>query len=179
MNFFFLNVDAKYLAYLMSVRFPATESCVFEADLSRKETRLQATNPRFDPDLLHSTQIFIHLLPSMLCFCFDIWRCANGSSGRLLVDLVQGGPVSALQGAVGIPAAHLYDFLTVYWPQYARGPTLIRTPAFVQQCFANRSGTQNVTVKGHGTAYRPASTRATTTGNIWGSRGQGRRLGGD
>ena len=95
----------------------------------------------------------------------------------LLVSFVQGGFGAAISEAVGIPVAHLYDYLTIYWPRYGRGPNLIQTPAFVKAWFANRVGSHDVQTKGHGTAYRPAQSSASTTGASWGSRGHGRRLG--
>ena len=98
----------------------------------------------------------------------------------LFFTLVQGGPDAMFVEALGIPAAHLYDFLAHYWPEYGGGINLLKTPNFVHRLFENVHGAKGVTVKGHGTAYRSApTTSATSSGNNWGSRGQGRRLGSD
>ena len=102
----------------------------------------------------------------------------------LLLSLIQAGPEAALTEAAGIPAAHLYDFLTVLWPQYGGGRNLIPTPEFLKRWFEGSSGTKRVEVKVHGTSYRastPGGSSASSSGfsNPWGSRGQGRRLGGD
>ncbi len=92
----------------------------------------------------------------------------------------------ALQQATGLLAAHLYDFLTRLYPTFGGGRNYIRTPAMVQRWFgATRPSTA---ARGYGTAYRPASqqpSQGTSSGlsrgisSIWGSRGAGRRLGGD
>ena len=83
-------------------------------------------------------------------------------------------PMAAMYEVVGLVAAHLYDFLTVYWPQFGQGINVIRTPNFVREWFSSGTGSKDVTVKGHGIAYQPRS-----MGSNWGNRGQGRRLGGD
>jgi len=103
----------------------------------------------------------------------------------LLLSLVQSGPEAAMVEATGIPAAHLYDFLTVYWPRYGGGRSLIPTPAFLERWFENISGAKRVEVKGHGTSFQPTSragpstAQASGASTAWSSRGQGRRLGGD
>lgn len=101
----------------------------------------------------------------------------------LFITLLQAGPDAMLVEALGIPAAHLYDFLTQYWPQYGGGVNILKTPEFVNQWFEGMSGAKRVIVKGHGTAHRPptaaTSSSATSSGTAWATRGQGRRLGGD
>ena len=103
------------------------------------------------------------------------------------LTLVLGGPNAALQQFMGLLAAHLYDFLTRLWPTFGGGKNYIQTPAIVKRWFgADRRG---ITVKGYGTAYRPASqatsrpSQGSSSGfsfsNSWSGRGQGRRLGGD
>ena len=100
----------------------------------------------------------------------------------LFLSFIQSGPEAAFEEAMGIPAAHLYDFLTRYWPEYGGGYNILKTPDFVTRWFEGVSGAKQVTVKGHGTAFRPtpsASSAAVSSGSSWGTRGQGRRLGGD
>ncbi|MCJ1472866.1 hypothetical protein MMC13_001515 [Lambiella insularis] len=78
---------------------------------------------------------------------------------------------------LGIPAAHLYDFLTRLWPAFGGGRNMIRTPAFISRIFG---GPQRVTVAKQGTIFRPPPQTTTTSfQGGWGSRGQGRRLGGE
>ena len=94
----------------------------------------------------------------------------------LFVTFLVGGEL--LPECMGLLAAHLYDFLTIYWPRYGGGPSLIRTPDLVRQWLGSPSGGHDVSRKGYGTAYRPIPrAAATSSGNIWGSRGQGKRLG--
>lgn len=104
----------------------------------------------------------------------------------LFLTFVQMGPEKMFEEALGIPAAHLYDFLTRYWPEHGGGINILKTPQFVTGWFENAHGAGRVTVKGHGTAIRPkqgtsssSSTSAVSSGNNWRERGQGRRLGGD
>ncbi|KAI9818530.1 MAG: hypothetical protein M1827_000589 [Pycnora praestabilis] len=110
----------------------------------------------------------------------------------LLMTMVMGGPGAALNQAMGLVAAHLYDFLTRLYPTFGGGRNYIVTPSIVRRWFGgDRPGP---TSRGYGTAFtaRPAiqpSNRGTSSGfssgfgsgvsNIWGSRGQGQRLGGD
>ena len=82
--------------------------------------------------------------------------------------------------ALGIPAAHLYDFLTRLWPTFGGGTSLVRTPAFVRRWFMGNSGSDRVVVKKHGTVFRPPTQATTTSFSAgWGARGRGHRLGGD
>lgn len=95
---------------------------------------------------------------------------------------LQAGPLAALVELTGAVAAHLYDFLTVYWPEHGNGANVIVTPAFVAKWFQD-SGARTVNT-GVGTAYRPRAgpeqARGTTSGfSSWNSRGSGRRLGGE
>lgn len=104
----------------------------------------------------------------------------------LLLTFVTGGPEAAMMQGTGLLAAHLYDFLTRLWPTFGGGRNYIFTPRFVRQWFGGDR--RNIQVKGYGTAIRPGmpqqAARGTSSGfssftSQWGSRGQGRRLGGD
>ena len=103
----------------------------------------------------------------------------------LLLTLVQNGPEAALGEASGIVAAHLYDFLTIYWPLYGGGWSLLFTPAFLERFFETTAGAKRVEVKEHGMSFRQSSRTTGSTpsalgfSSSWNSRGQGRRLGGD
>lgn len=103
----------------------------------------------------------------------------------LFISLVQGGPGAALMEATAIPAAHLYDFLTVYWPRYGGGRNLLPTPAILERMFANVRGARQVNTKGHGTAFQPSapgsnatSASSSSVSNPFSFQGRGRRLGG-
>ena len=102
----------------------------------------------------------------------------------LLMTLVMAGPGAVMQQATGIVAAHLYDFLTRLWPTFGGGRNYIITPAIVKRWFG--ADRPNIQARGYGTAFRqatPAPGRGTSSGfgfsTAWGTRGQGRRLGGD
>lgn len=106
----------------------------------------------------------------------------------LLLTLIMGGPIAALQQATGVFAAHLYDFLTRLYPTFQGGRNFIQTPALVKRWFQSNTGTY--THKGYGASYRPAQSQQQTSppargwtsgfsSGAWGSRGQGHRLGGD
>ncbi|SLM38995.1 Peptidase S54, rhomboid domain [Lasallia pustulata] len=104
----------------------------------------------------------------------------------LLVTFIMGGPLAALQQAMGVVAAHLYDFLTRLYPTFGGGRNLLRTPYFVQRWFG--ADKRTATARSYGTAFRPGvqqPSRGSSSGfssgfsGVWGSRGQGRRLGGD
>ena len=88
------------------------------------------------------------------------------------------GPEAAMTQALGIPAAHLYDFLTRYWPEFGGGRNIIITPAFVSRWFG---GDSPIVTKRYGTVVRPPPTSQKTSSfsTGWGTRGQGRRLGGE
>lgn len=100
------------------------------------------------------------------------------------MTFVMAGPNAVMNQATGIPAAHLYVFLTRLWPNFGGGKNYIITPAIVTRWFGgDRPNTQT---RGYGTAYRQAASapdRGTSGGfgfaSAWGTRGQGRRLGGD
>ena len=102
----------------------------------------------------------------------------------LLMTFIMAGPGAALNQGAGLLAAHLYDFLTRLYPTFGGGRNYIRTPALVKRWFgADRPGSQ---ARGYGTAFRRPSQapgRGTSSGfgfsSAWGTRGQGRRLGGD
>ena len=101
----------------------------------------------------------------------------------LLLTLVMAGPEAAMHQATGIFAAHLYDFLTRIYPAFGGGRDWIQTPYIVKKAFgAYNTGVQQ---RAYGSAIRtraqPPRTSGASTGisSIWGSRGAGRRLGGD
>ncbi|OXV12149.1 hypothetical protein Egran_00098 [Elaphomyces granulatus] len=102
----------------------------------------------------------------------------------LALTLVLAGWPAMLRDSTGIVAAHLYEFLTRIYPTFGGGRNYITTPSFIRRLFAG----QRTQTRTYGTAYRPdgqapqgsASTgRSSSFGNPWGSRGVGRRLGGD
>ncbi|KAK3169407.1 hypothetical protein OEA41_008790 [Lepraria neglecta] len=102
----------------------------------------------------------------------------------LLMTLVVAGPNAAMNQVTGLVAAHLYDFLTRLWPTFGGGKNYISTPNIVKRWFGGDR--PNIQARGYGTAYRqaaPAPGRGTSSGfgfsSVWGTRGQGRRLGGD
>ena len=106
--------------------------------------------------------------------------------GMLLLTFVTGGPQAAMIQGTGLLASHLYDFLTRLYPTFGGGRNYISTPGFVKRWFGGDR--QIVKVKGHGTAFRSATTQPSSRGistgiggfsGTWGTRGQGRRLGGD
>lgn len=102
----------------------------------------------------------------------------------LMLTLVLGGLSATLQQGTGIIAAHLYDFLTRLYPTFQDGRNYLQTPAIINRLFGSEQTT--VTNKGFGTAIRPGqpAQQQASTGSAsgrsggWGSRGQGRRLGG-
>ncbi|KZF22670.1 hypothetical protein L228DRAFT_247029 [Xylona heveae TC161] len=99
----------------------------------------------------------------------------------LLLTFIMGGSQAAIEQSTGIFAAHLYDFLTRIWPAFGGGRNYIQTPNFVRRWF-ERPGPQS---RPYGTAWNPRTTQQSSRGsssgisNLWGTRGQGRRLGGD
>ncbi|KAI9700434.1 MAG: hypothetical protein M1836_002449 [Candelina mexicana] len=109
----------------------------------------------------------------------------------LLMTFVMGGPDAALGQATGLLAAHLYDFLTRLYPEFGGGRNFIQTPALVKRWFGGDQ--PGPATRSYGTAFAARSTSqqsqdassgsssgiATGVSNIWGSRGAGRRLGGD
>ena len=102
----------------------------------------------------------------------------------LLITFINDGPNAALISLMGLVSAHFYEFLTRIWPMYGGGKNYIETPNLVKRWFeADRAGLQQ---RGYGSAYRPGTQvpgRGTSSGfgfsSAWGSKGQGRRLGGD
>lgn len=109
----------------------------------------------------------------------------------LAITYVIAGPFATMIQATGILAAHLYDFLDRIWPQFGGGQQWIRVPQFVQNAFATPGGTGQT--RAYGTAFnaRPGGAGQSVpqnqagsgggyaSGSAWGSRGSGRRLGGD
>ncbi|KAJ5081384.1 hypothetical protein NUU61_009648 [Penicillium alfredii] len=103
----------------------------------------------------------------------------------LTMTLVMGGWPAALNESMGIVAAHLYDFLTRIYPTFGGGRNYITTPTFMHRLFnTNTVPTGN---RSYRTAYRTPQPSQASSGrgwtssiqNPWGSRGAGRRLGGD
>lgn len=107
----------------------------------------------------------------------------------LLMTFAVEGIESAKLQATGLIAAHAYDFLARVWPEHGGGRKLIQTPEFVARLFATPPGTAQA--RAYGTAFpgndsnqRPsAGTNSSgagwSSGSSWGSRGAGRRLGGE
>lgn len=109
----------------------------------------------------------------------------------LLITMVVRGWQSALTEAMGIPAAHLYNFLTYLYPVYGGGRNFITVPNFVQKYF-KREEDRN---RSYGWANNPSRSSAnapegtssgSSSGSSWGwassdnwkGRGAGRKLGG-
>ncbi|CAD0090275.1 unnamed protein product [Aureobasidium vineae] len=130
---------------------------------------------------------------AMMTFFFFSIRRKYLPACMLLAVLVMAGPFAALQQAFGLVSAHLYDFLTRIWPSYGGGYNPIRTPQMVQRWFAKPMGAG--TTRSYGTTFQARSSGSVgaqpqagssrsggwTSGftGTWGSRGPGRRLGGD
>ncbi|KAL2866320.1 Der1-like family-domain-containing protein [Aspergillus lucknowensis] len=103
---------------------------------------------------------------------------------RLALTFVMKGFGSASVEFTGIVAAHLYDFLTRIYPAFGGGKNYIVTPESVRRLFTRplNGGQERV----YGRAYRPPTQAAepssgwtSSVRNAWGSRGSGRRLGGN
>ena len=95
---------------------------------------------------------------------------------NMFLNFVINGIESTKIMFVGIAAAHLYDFLTRLWPAFGGGRSIVRTPTFISNI---SGGPRHVTVAKHGTVFRPPTQLNSTYSSGWGSRGQGRRLGGE
>jgi Derlin-2/3 len=104
----------------------------------------------------------------------------------VLLQFVLSGPDAAMVSATGLVAAHLHDFLTKIYPEFAGGRNLLETPAFIQRAFAR--GVPEIISRGYGTSFNPSekvqgSSSGASTGGVlpeaWRSRGSGHRLGGD
>ncbi|KAJ5888902.1 hypothetical protein N7495_008943 [Penicillium taxi] len=106
----------------------------------------------------------------------------------LVVTLVLAGPAAVLSDAMGIVAAHLYDFLTRIYPTFGGGQNFIYTPAPVRR-FLTKYTPNAGTTRPYGSAFNPRTSQpppSSSSGgwtssiqNPWSSRGAGRRLGGD
>ncbi|CAL5874112.1 uncharacterized protein PFLUO_LOCUS8399 [Penicillium psychrofluorescens] len=103
----------------------------------------------------------------------------------LLMAFVSGGPSAVLAEAMGIVAAHLYDFLTRIYPAFGGGRNWVTTPTFVRRYFDARTPASSS--RAYGTTFRqaqPSSGSSSSGGwssslqNPWRGRGAGRRLGG-
>lgn len=97
----------------------------------------------------------------------------------LTMTLIMEGGQSAMAQAMGLIAAHLYDFLTRIWPTFGGGRNFIYTPDTVKRWFGGRPGAQQarsygMAQQGRTTTAEPATGRTTGTAQ-WG--GPGRRLG--
>lgn len=109
----------------------------------------------------------------------------------LLLTFVMSSPSAALYQGTGLVSGHLYFFLTKIWPEYGRGKNPIFTPRFVRELFAGPGGAPSR--RTYGTAFSARTETAPQnqtgrsggwvsgfsagSGDAWGSRGQGRRLG--
>ncbi|GAB1212050.1 hypothetical protein ATERTT37_001177 [Aspergillus terreus] len=104
----------------------------------------------------------------------------------LAFTLVMHGWPAAQQEAMGIVAAHMYDFLTRLYPTFGGGRNYITTPSFVRRWFTTGDRAEYRT---YGTAYRPSNPDRGSSGGssggwtssfqgTWSQRGPGRRLGG-
>lgn len=101
----------------------------------------------------------------------------------LFITLVQAGPFATMREAIGIPAAHLYEFLTYYWPTYGGGYNFLAAPRFLVNYFGESSNIKGFQQNQQSGSRRVPGTlardSALASGNLWGQRGQGRRLGSD
>ncbi|KAI9371117.1 Der1-like family-domain-containing protein [Aspergillus egyptiacus] len=103
---------------------------------------------------------------------------------RLALTFVMKGWRLASIEFTGIVAAHLYEFLTRVYPTFGGGKNYLVTPAFMKRLFtwSIRGGQERI----YGRAYRqPNAAEESSSGwassvrSTWGSRGSGRRLGGN
>ncbi|KAK3994728.1 Der1-like family-domain-containing protein [Cladorrhinum sp. PSN332] len=102
----------------------------------------------------------------------------------LLFSLILSPGALPLQ-LTGLFAAHLHDFLSRLWPEFAGGNNWISTPAFLSRLV----NTPRIVQRDYGTAIhgnRPSTGRTTgaSTGSgplpdSWKTRGSGHRLGGE
>ncbi|RMJ25090.1 Der1-like family [Aspergillus sp. HF37] len=98
----------------------------------------------------------------------------------VLMDLVTGGPPSAILDITGIIAAHTHYFLTRIYPSFGGGRNYLVTPVFVKRLFNRPRGVHRT----YGTSLRPPETRESDGGwtstlkGSWSARGRGRKLGG-
>jgi len=103
----------------------------------------------------------------------------------LSFSLIMGGPRAAMAEGTGLVAAHLYDFLTRLYPIFQGGRNWIQTPMAIRRAFG--ADKAQFSHKTYGTSYSPgqptpsarSSGWTSALGGSWGSRGAGRRLGGD
>ena len=98
----------------------------------------------------------------------------------LFMTAVSGGIQGVYVQLSGLLAAHLFDFLTRIWPTFGGGRNLLPTPPMVKRWFAPAN--VRVHQRSYGTAVHPgaASDAAAAAREGWsGTRGPGRRLGGD
>ncbi|EPE02930.1 der1-like family protein [Ophiostoma piceae UAMH 11346] len=105
----------------------------------------------------------------------------------ILADTIMVGPFMVLLLVSGILAAHLYDFLARLWPEFGRGFSLLKTPAFMSRLVD--APFQRVQQRGYGQAYQgtgrtagAAASGSSGSGSgplpdAWRTRGKGQRLG--
>ena len=98
-------------------------------------------------------------------------------AASLFMTLIVSGPEEMKLEATGIPAAHLWEFLTNYWPTYGGGINLVPTPGFLIRWFHGSEARDRTRVYRADTSELANS--AFRVGNSWGQRGLGRRLGSD
>jgi hypothetical protein len=94
----------------------------------------------------------------------------------LFTTLIMEGPEGMFRDLLGIPVAHLYDFLSNYWPQYGGGVNFLKAPQWLNDMLG---GSRQITSSARGTALRPPPAQTRTLASSWGARGSGRRLGSD
>ncbi|KAF2715212.1 DER1-domain-containing protein [Pleomassaria siparia CBS 279.74] len=103
----------------------------------------------------------------------------------LFLSFILDGPDAALTQAMGLIAAHLYDFLTRIWPTFGGGTNPIFTPVIVKRWFGGHAGSVQSRAFGSVQQGRPrenpavarSSGRSTGVGGQWDGRGPGQRLG--
>ena len=102
----------------------------------------------------------------------------------LFLTFITGGPETMLTQGTGLLSAHLFDFLTRIWPRFGGGRNWIETPAIVRRAFGDAK--PGPRTRGYGTAFSERAVGASDDyawssafNSAWGTRGTGRRLGGD
>ena len=97
--------------------------------------------------------------------------------------LFPGGAMNMLLQVQGLLAAHLFDFLTIIWPEYGGGRNLIPTPAFVSSAVQAATAAQSRVAAA--TGLQPADEASGHGSGMsrgplpdsWRTRGPGQRLG--
>ncbi|KAB8416342.1 hypothetical protein FH972_024862 [Carpinus fangiana] len=119
-------------------------------------------------------------------FVFQI-RARYLPYAMLLITFIMESPGAAWEQVTGLLAAHAYEFLTRIWPTVGGGRNYLETPRFVKAWFSDNSPAPRA--RGYGTAFNaggrqpvPAAGPASGWSSAlsgWGTRGPGRRLGGE